>query len=284
MNDILSDTGKNYWDSIARNRLDFKAHSLWRSHSDRVNMALLCRWLPAGKARYLLKTDLFDEAVSGGLYPFLKKKAQHIFGMDLSRQLVKTACENKIHLKGTNADIRSIPFKEDSLDLIVSISTLDHFQTKHEIMVSLREIHRVLRKGGGLIITLDNSTNPVIALRSVLPFTLLRSLGLVPYYVGATFDHRSLFRKLEHLGFEVVEVDAVMHCPRVLAVTFSRFFKKHAGIKTQRRFLRALMLFENLSFFPTRFFTGHFVALKAVKSKVDTKSNQSRLNKKGVTE
>ena len=137
--------------------------------------------------------------------------------------------------------------------------------TQHEIMVSLHEIHRVLKIGGRLIITLDNLANPVIALRSILPFSLLNRLGLVPYYVGATLSPSHLCRILEKSGFKVAEIDAVMHCPRVLAVAMASILQKYAGAKTQKRFLRALTAFEHLSRFPTRFLTGYFVAVKAIK-------------------
>jgi hypothetical protein len=40
---------------------------LWRAHSDAVNKALVARWRPVGQMDTLLKTDLFDEAVSDGL-------------------------------------------------------------------------------------------------------------------------------------------------------------------------------------------------------------------------
>jgi len=39
---------------------------LWRHHSDRINTALLRRWLPPNRIDLLLKTDLFDEAIAEG--------------------------------------------------------------------------------------------------------------------------------------------------------------------------------------------------------------------------
>lgn len=132
-------------------------------------------------------------------------------------------------------------------------------------MESLYELHRVLRVGGQLIITLDNLANPVVALRQVLPFRLLNHLGIVPYYVGVTFGPRRLLRILNQVGLEVGKVTAVMHCPRVLAVMLAYVLERYATPVIQRFFLRALMAFEHLSRWPTRFFTGYFVAVSAIK-------------------
>jgi hypothetical protein len=60
-------------------------------------------------------------------------------------------------------------------------------------------------------------------------------------------------------------LDAVMHCPRALAVALSRVSQKYTGNETKKRFLEALMSFEHLSRFPTRFLTGYFVAVRAIK-------------------
>jgi SAM-dependent methyltransferase len=254
-----------YWDSISKTLKEDRSNSLWRSHSDAVNIALLDGWLPQGKTGYLLKTDLFDEVTFRGMYPFLRVMAENIIGIDISPMIVKTAQRNYNDLKGTVADIRYFPFHQNTFDNIISISTLDHFSTELEIINSLRECHRALRKGGHLIITLDNLLNPVIALRSILPISLLNRSGLVPYYVGKTVGPRRLRRILGEEGFEVAELDAVMHCPRFLAVAMAQIFQKYTGTKTRKRFLRALLAFEHLSRLPTRFLTGYFVAAKAVK-------------------
>ena len=123
----------------------------------------------------------------------------------------------------------------------------------------------MLRPGGQLLLTLDNPANPVVALRGVLPFRLLNRLGLVPYYVGATLGPRRLGRILSQVGLDVGEITAVMHCPRVLAVAMAGLLEKRASAKTQRCFLRLLIAFEHLASWPTRFLTGHFVAVRASK-------------------
>ncbi len=72
-----------YWDAVAR-RNDAAAPPLWRLHADLATLALLERWLPAGRSRRILKTDLYDETCSDGLVPALAARASHVAGIDVS--------------------------------------------------------------------------------------------------------------------------------------------------------------------------------------------------------
>ena len=238
---------------------------LWRSYSDLLNVALLKRWLPGNRADLLLKTDLFDEAVTDGLYPFLTSNAKQVIGIDLSLSIIRTARLRHASLQAIKSDVRCLPFPDGTFNIIVSNSTLDHFESPGDIVTSLCELHRVLKPCGLMILTLDNPANPIVLLRNELPFRLLNRLGIVPYYVGVTLGPYSLQRLLRGMRFNVIKVDTVMHCPRVLAVVMARWMERHFTEKTQRRFLRFLMAFESLSHLPTHFYTGYFLAAKCSK-------------------
>ena len=238
---------------------------LWRAHSDSVNKALVARWRPAGQMDTLLKTDLFDEAVSDGLSPLLNSLAKRVFYIDSALEVHEMAKCRYSRLQTIGADVRHLPFANDTFDGIVSNSTLDHFESPGDLSGSLQELFRVLRPGGQMILTLDNLSNPMILLRNWLPYPLLKRLKIVPYYVGVTLRANRLEYLLKETGFEVLEVDAIMHCPRVLAVTIARWVEKHTSLRTQKSFLRLLMAFEGLSRLPTRFLTGYFVAVKVRK-------------------
>jgi SAM-dependent methyltransferase len=238
---------------------------LWRAHSDSVNKALVARWRPVGQMDTLLKTDLFDEAVSDGLSSLLNSLAKRVFYMDSALEVHEMAKRSHSRLQTIGADVRDLPFANGTFDGIVSNSTLDHFESLDDLSGSLQELFRVLRPGGQMILTLDNLSNPIILLRNCLPFPLLKRLKIIPYYVGVTLRPKRLEYLLKEIGFEIPEVDAIMHCPRVLAVTMVRWVEKHTSLRTQRSFLRLLMTFEGLSRLPTRFLTGYFVAIKATK-------------------
>ena len=239
---------------------------LWRAHSDSVNKGLLTRWLPDREIESLLKTDLFDEAVSDGLSSLLNSLAKRVFYIDTSFEVHQRAKRCHPNLQTIRTDVRCLPFSHGSFDGIISNSTLDHFKSHDEILISLRELYRVLRPGGQLILTLDNLANPIVLLRNGLPFRLLYRMKIIPYYVGVTLGPYRLQHFLKEAGFKVLEVEAIMHCPRVFAVAIARLLERHASPKTQEAFLRFLMAFENFSHLPTRFLTGHFIAVKATKS------------------
>lgn len=265
MRNILIPKKGEVWEGFPGAYQDKGFQRLWRAHSDAVNKALLMRWWPVDRVDQLLKTDLFDEAANEGLYPFLDARANHVLGMDISFPVASQARLRYPGFQTTEADVRCLPFMDNTFDLIVSNSTLDHFESIEEIAVSLRELHRVLRPGKQMILTLDNLANPIVFLRNWLPFRLLQRLKIVPYYVGVTLGQHRLQHLLKDTGFKVLEVDAIMHCPRVFAVAIARWLERHTSPKTQTAFLRFLMLFEHLSRLPTRFFTGHFIAVKVTK-------------------
>lgn len=253
-----------YWDVVAQHWQARCPQQLWRTHSNATNIALLQRWLYPEPMQSLLKTDLFDEACSDGLYPFLQTKSAQITGIDLSSQIVQAAKRRHPKLDATLADARHLPFANQQFETIVSNSTLDHFQSREELVLSLQELHRVLATKGQLILTLDNLANPIIAVRNALPFTWLHRLGILPYYVGVSCTPKQLRQLLEQIGFEVVAMEAVLHCPRVLAVKLAEVVSR-APLNIQQHFLQTLMAFERLATLPTSDLTGHFIAVNAIK-------------------
>lgn len=239
---------------------------LWRRHSDAVNAELLSRWLQPNPVGKLLKTDLFDETLTNGLVPLLRARARAVFGVDISPPTVTAAMQRTSGLLGAGADVRRLPFRDGAFDIVVSVSTLDHFDAAGEIADALGEIARVLRPGGELLLTLDNLANPAVALRNLIPGRLLHRLGIIPYAIGASCEPRRLRHLIREAGLEVREMTAVMHCPRPAVVVLAGLLQGGAGAVVQERLGRSLMAFEKLSRSPARFLTGHFVAARAVKT------------------
>jgi SAM-dependent methyltransferase len=253
-----------YWDQVAQGWQPDQRDLLWRRHSDRVNISFLAPRLPVERVERLLKTDLFDEANSEGLAPLLARHARMVVGIDVSTSVLRAAHRQYPLLRPAAADVRCLPFADESFDCIVSTSTLDHFANRDELLASLNELARVLRPRGLLILTLDNPANPAVGLRNALPFSWLHRIGLVPYFVGTTLRARDLRASAEAAGLEVKETTFILHCPRALAVVATRL-ARHCRRGTQERLLRMLGRFEGLASWPTRHSTGYFVALCATK-------------------
>lgn len=254
-----------YWNDLgARSEGDHR-QPLWRAHSDAVNGAWLAERLGPATGAPLLKTDLFDEALALGLYPLLADRSPSVVGMDVASSTIAAARTRHRNIRGVCGDVRSLPFTTASIATVVSTSTLDHFESRDDIVVSLRELHRVLRRDGRLLLTLDNLANPVVAARNALPFSILHALGIVPYRIGKTAGPRWLQRKIRDVGFDVLEVSALLHCPRVLAVAAAALVHRLGSTATQRGYVDWLRSFESLSRWPSRFRTGYYIGVVARK-------------------
>jgi len=257
--------GAHYWDHVVDAWNQERADTVWRAHSDAVNSALLDRWLPAGPIPRLLKTDLFDEAVAEGVYPLLQSRAQHVIGIDISRRAVDAACGRYPRLHGMVADVLQLPFDDGRFHVIASISTLDHFDAPDKIVAGVRELYRILAPGGTLVVTLDNGSNPAVALRNSLPYPMLRGLHLIPHRMGVTFTARHFLGLLRSCSFDIRDVTYTVHCPRLAAAVTSRVVGNFGGPGIRARFMRLLSAAERVDGLPTRALTGYYVAVLAKK-------------------
>jgi SAM-dependent methyltransferase len=256
-----ADAERERWATAVAPLLEAHAEVLWRSHCDTVNADLVRRWLPSTPYARVLKTDLWDEAMGQGLQPLLAAHAESVTGIDFMPSVAAAAGTRYPQLTTVLADVRRLPFAAAAFDAVVSTSTLDHFEAGTDIVVALQELQRVLRPGGRLLLTLDNRANPVVALRNALPFGLLHRAGLVPYPVGATCGPRRLRRLVQDAGFDVLDTTAVLHCPRVLAITAARRLQRSGDATAGARFLARLAKWEALGRMPTRFLSGYFIGV-----------------------
>jgi ubiquinone/menaquinone biosynthesis C-methylase UbiE len=166
-------------------------------------------------------------------------------------------------------DVRHLPFRDKSVDLIISNSTLDHFPSEEDIFAALKELGRVLRVGGNLIITLDNKSNltypPYIFMR------LWMRLGLAPYFIGKTLSLASLREALKEMGFSVEESTAIFHYPHPdgLVRLLESFLRKLSRGKLDNAIRKGLASLDKLETKRTRYLTGRYIAVKAVRRQVE---------------
>jgi SAM-dependent methyltransferase len=261
----LDDNLVQYWERSISEFQIVSPQNLWRRHNDALHGELLKHWLRGLNGQRLLKTDLFEEAYGEGLYPHLTLNGNHLMGMDISGHPIAKAKDRYPKITAVRTDVRHLPFSDESFGGIVSISTLDHFFSRQDLRGSLGEIYRTLKPQGQLLITLDNPVNPVIALRQALPFDLLHRLRLCPCFTGETLSPVLLRLTLEELGFIVLEVGAILHCPRVLAIPLAGLLERYCSRNLQKHCLKFLRVWEGLGSWPTRFITGHFITARAIR-------------------
>ena len=107
----------------------------------------------------------------------LGERFQSVDAIDVSRTVVDEAARRHPEIHAECCDVRELPYEDGTFDAVVSTSTLDHFETVAEIGEALRELRRVLAPGGTLVVSLDNLSNPLVAVRNALPFRWLHGIG-----------------------------------------------------------------------------------------------------------
>lgn len=146
-----------YWESEARNAKGQKreisklGRFYYESIADTANEFL--------KPSVILKTDLWNEGIepiSGNFERLIKKhNGLEVYGIDISRCVCSEAQKRLRQVRVVEADIRTIPFKDDAFDTVFDISTCDHLSFT-EFPSCLKEYRRVLKNDGRLIMVFNN--------------------------------------------------------------------------------------------------------------------------------
>ncbi len=260
-----------YWNLVVPKSEDNDREDLWRAHLKDVYRALGTRWAKSRSAGRVLKTDLYDEAISPhDLFSLFEDGSVCMVGTDVSMETAQAA-SRRLKRRGKTqnliavSDARRQAFKSQIFDEILSNSTLDHFPGRGDLFASLAELHRILKPGGVLIITMDNPWNPVVWVRNRLPYRLLRRLGIIPYYMGVTLSRPELVDALESAGFRVDDSTVIVHSPRIVAIWASSLIGRTKREWMKSCFVRLLKAMERIERLPSKSLTGYFVAAKAVK-------------------
>jgi SAM-dependent methyltransferase len=159
------------------------------------------------------------------------------------------------------ADARCLPFDDESFDLVISPSTLDHFPDHADLGRSLREIRRVLKPGGRLILTLDNRQNVTDWM-----LRLAYRLRLTPFFLGRSYSVHEVREELAAAGMAVRETTAIIHNPRLFAVGAIRVARMTRIPFLMRLVQRWLLWMQRFDRSRWRYRTGCFVAALAMRA------------------
>jgi SAM-dependent methyltransferase len=232
-------------------------------HKRQAHLGLLSRWIGCNGTGRILKTDLFEESnrIDQILFDPLFK-ARQLLGFDLAHPVARRARDNPAAAGAFlwTSDVLRLPLRSGSIDTVISTSTLDHFRVRSDLTQALREIIRVIRPGGTLVLTMDNPHNPLYwGLR------LAGRLGYTPYHLGITASHKQLRKILEENGMEVLDTDCLIHNPRGVSTLLFMAVRRMAGKRADSPLRLLLRCFDGLDRFPTRRWTACFIAVHARK-------------------
>src|SRR4051812_41590376 len=135
------------WDAVVESWSPASPHARLRAYSDAVTGRFVRR--SAGPHALLaLKTDAFDESVAPGLVPVLRAVADEVVLVDVAQSVRARAAARYPGVRVEEADVRALGFADGAFDLVVSNSTLDHFDDEATLSTALGELARVLAPGG----------------------------------------------------------------------------------------------------------------------------------------
>jgi len=134
--------------------------------------AQLSEFIPAGARVLDCACGMGTQAIG------LAQRGYEVIGSDLSPGLIgrarSEAATRGIALPLSVADMRSLPFADASFDVVLAAdNALPHLLTSDDMLAALREMRRVLRPGGRLLIT----TRDYDAIRRERPLSTPPSVG-----------------------------------------------------------------------------------------------------------
>jgi len=238
-------------------------------YKSQVLLEILRKWISNFDNRRILKTDLREEAYGKDEVLFSLSKYgrnMHIFGIDIAQETVRDAenrqAKSSLRQQYITADVRSLPFKADYFDIIVSTSTLDHFNSKNELVRSLMELKRVLIPGGIFILIINNRLNINFMFWLCLERLLRRNSYPVNFYTSGQI------RKIcSEAGLCVLEEDTIVNIisPMNSMLLMLRSVMPESIVnKISGVFVRiARTLYQNKY---TKRSSGWFIALKCTKA------------------
>lgn len=170
---------------------------------------LLSEQIPDLGRSVVFKTDLWDEVKNTRILQWAHGQGAKVCGVDVSEPTVRQAraAFPAGGLRAAVADVRRLPFRDESFDAVYSMGTIEHFRDPE---TALREIHRVLKPGGRAVVGVPNRWDPF--LRPLLA-AVLQAFRLYGYGYERSFSRRALRRMLESAGFDVVAETAILFVP-----------------------------------------------------------------------
>ncbi len=155
---------------------------------------------------------------NGRLAGFLQNDYQDYAGVDISQKLIDIAKHRYSNEKTKFIKIsilfRKLPFEDNHFDAIFSIAVFHHFPSKKYALKIAKELHRLLRPGGKIVVTVwhlwqkqyiryhDESKKEQDWTDAIIPF---KSGGDVFYRYHHPFKTEEFRDLFESVGFKTIE-------------------------------------------------------------------------------
>jgi len=226
------------WDDVVINKKDScflsinKNYYLTYMYNNLVD-EVLNRYVQKTKKYTLLKTDLWNEGVDYDreILGHIKNKYNNLslYGTDISSEVCILAKKRFPFIKIKHGDIRKLPFKSDTFDFIIDLSTIDHVP-ENNVNKVITEYNRVLKNEGIVVLVFwkgnfitrkikklkDTDVQYYFSAKKMLELTKLRFNISKHFSIGLLLGIPSQFRK------KIENIDSFFRLDGKLSNMFTR--------------------------------------------------------------
>jgi ubiquinone/menaquinone biosynthesis C-methylase UbiE len=252
-------------------RIYFENRLLPTIYQDRHNTAF--RWV----SELGLRTDarILEIGCGAGLLSIALARSGHtVDAMDATAAMLSMTRKNALDRSVQNqirlhlADVHALPFEAQTFDLVIAVGVIPWLHSEH---VAVREMHRVLKRGGHLLVTADNNAR-LNRLVDPLSCPLLAPLRWTVKHLlqkCGSWTRDSGFQPKRHYPGEVARLLDGCSLKKIKSCTIGfgpfTFFKKELfadtlGIKLHHRLQRVA---SRDGFSPLRWTGSHHLVLAA---------------------
>jgi SAM-dependent methyltransferase/uncharacterized membrane protein YbhN (UPF0104 family) len=160
----------------------------------------------------------------------MERRGFRVFGLDIALQLLKLAHASGV--KALNGSALELPFKDASLAFAYSIGVLHHLTDKSLQQAACREIARVLKPDGVLIVHETNPRNPLFRFYMGYIFPLLREID----EGTEVWLQPQLWYEID--GLEVVDIVYFTFLPDFIPASLMKPFRKLEHLLEQSQWLQ----------------------------------------------
>lgn len=178
---------------------------------------------------------------AGPVVSALRQRGIDVIGVDYAEDMLDNA-RTRLRAMGLDdtrlyqGDCRQTGYPRATFDVVVCLGVISYIDDYADV---LREIHRLLRPGGTMIVSYRNVFNPLasdpVALMKYLARKLLRrgdSVATEKFRIGRFLDFRTVHANIERTGFEFVEFAGIGFGP--FAIAGRRLFSERQSIRLSR--------------------------------------------------
>jgi ubiquinone/menaquinone biosynthesis C-methylase UbiE len=152
------------------------------------------------------KTGNILDLGSGSGRHLMKIKNGKMFLVDFSKKMIelakKKAKEKKISAEFFTSPMHKLPFKDNFFDNAICIASLHCVEGEEEREEVIKELFRVLKKGGELEVLVWNKNAPRFKNAPKEKLVKWRDKGERYYYL---YDEKEIYNLFEKIGFQIIK-------------------------------------------------------------------------------